>query len=110
MKYWSAPKHIFFTQIFINYPLFQERTMEATVAHFRQGKHHLNVHQMILKVANTAEDAKKAVGKTVLWTTPSGKEIKGKISALHGRTGSVRAIFAEKGLPGQALGQKVKIL
>ncbi len=83
--------------------------MEATVVHFRQGRHHVNPKQMILKVADTAEGAKKAVGKNVTWTSPAGKEIKGKVSALHGRTGNVRAIFADKGLPGQALGKKVKL-
>ena len=83
--------------------------MEAIVMHFRQGRHHVNPHQMILKVADAAEEAEKVLGKEVVWTSPSGKEIKGKISALHGRNGNVRAIFSEKGLPGQALGTKVKI-
>lgn len=83
--------------------------MEATVVHFRQGRYHQNTKQMILKVADSAEEAQPAVGKTVVWKSPAGKEIKGKISALHGRKGSVRAIFAEKGLPGQAIGQKVRI-
>jgi len=83
--------------------------MEAIVMHFRQGRHHVNPKQMILKVADTPEEAEKVIGKQVVWTSPSGKVIKGKISALHGRKGNVRAIFAEKGLPGQALGQKVKI-
>lgn len=83
--------------------------MEATVMHFRQGRHHQNTNQMILKVADTAEDAEKAIGKEVTWTSPAGKEIKGTISALHGKKGNVRSIFAEKGLPGQALGQKIKI-
>ncbi len=64
---------------------------------------------MVIKVADTAEKAQKFVGKTVTWTSPAGKEIKGKVSALHGRTGSVRAIFSDKGLPGQALGSKVKV-
>ncbi len=77
--------------------------------HFRQGRHHVNPKQMILKVADTAEEAEKSIGKTVTWKTPTGNEIKGKISALHGRNGNVRAIFAEKGLPGQALGQKVTV-
>jgi len=77
--------------------------------HFRQGRHHVNPKQMILKIAETAEDAEKFIGKEVNWTSPSGKEIKGKISALHGRKGNVRAIFADKGLPGQALGQKVAV-
>lgn len=83
--------------------------MEAIVMHFRQGRHHVNPHQMILKVADTPEDAQKVVGKSVTWKSPSGKEITGKVSALHGRNGNVRAIFADKGLPGQALGQKVTI-
>ena len=77
--------------------------------HFRQGRHHVNPKQMILKVAETAEVAEKSIGKTVIWTSPAGKEIKGQISALHGRKGNVRVIFAESGLPGQALGQKVKV-
>ncbi len=84
--------------------------MEAVVVHFRQGMEHVHSKQVILKVAETTEEAKKYVGKTVVWTSPAGKEIKGKISALHGRTGSVRAIFSEKGLPGQALGKKVKVI
>lgn len=83
--------------------------MEATIVHFRQGRHHVNSKQMVIKAADSAEDAKKFIGKTVAWTSPAGKEITGKISALHGRTGSVRAIFSDKGLPGQSLGQKVKI-
>lgn len=77
---------------------------------FRGGRHHVNPHQMILKVGATTEEASKVIGKIAVWTSPAGKELKGTISALHGRTGSVRAIFADAGLPGQALGQKVKIL
>lgn len=83
--------------------------MEAVVMHFRQGRHHQNTGQMILKVADSVEAAEKVIGKTVTWKSPAGKEISGTISALHGRKGNVRAIFAEKGLPGQALGQKVVI-
>ncbi len=83
--------------------------MEAIVMHFRQGRHHVNPKQIVLKVAETPEEAAKILGKTVSWTSPSGKIISGKISALHGRKGNVRAIFTDKGLPGQALGQKVKV-
>lgn len=78
--------------------------------HFRQGRHHQNPKQNVLKVAETAEAAAKLIGKTVVWTSPAGKEIKGIISALHGRKGNVRAIFTVAGLPGQALGQKVKVV
>ncbi len=77
--------------------------------HFRQGRHHVNPKQMILKVADSAEEAEKTIGKTVSWKSPAGTVIKGTISALHGKKGNVRAIFEEKGLPGQALGQKVQV-
>ena len=53
-------------------------------------------------------DAEKYVGKSVTWTSPAKKVIKGKISAPHGNKGVVRAIF-EKGLPGQSIGTKVDI-
>ena len=77
--------------------------------HFRQGRHHVNSKQMILKVADSAEAAEKTIGKEVIWTSPAGKAIKGKISALHGRKGNVRAIFSDSGLPGQSLGTKIII-
>ena len=83
--------------------------MEGAVVHFRQGRHHINVHQMVVKVADTTKDAQKLIGKHTIWTSPTGKEIKGLIAGLHGRKGNVRVHFQEKGLPGQALGQKVKI-
>ncbi|MBI2112027.1 50S ribosomal protein L35ae [Candidatus Woesearchaeota archaeon] len=83
--------------------------MEATVMNYRRGRHHQNPYQMVLKVGETSEEAKKAIGKTVTWTSPAGKVLSGKIAALHGRKGGVRAHFLEKGLPGQALGQKVKL-
>ena len=83
--------------------------MEATIVNFRQGRHHIHEKQMVLKVASSADAAAKLVGKTVTWTSSSGKEIKGRITGLHGKTGSVKAQFSEKGLPGQALGKKVKV-
>lgn len=85
--------------------------MEGIVMHFRQGRHHHHPKQVIIKIGETPEEAKKVVGKKAVWTS-SGKnhfKIVGLISALHGRKGAVRAIFAEKGLPGQALGTKIKI-
>ena len=77
--------------------------------HFRQGRHHQNTAQMIIKVADSAKEAEKSIGKTATWKSPTGVEIKGKVSALHGRNGAVRAIFSEKGLPGQSLGTKISV-
>ncbi len=85
--------------------------MEAIVMNFRRGRHHQNPKQMILKVAETKEEAEKYVGKKVIWSSEGKKVVKivGKISALHGRKGNVRAIFEEKGLPGQSLGCKIRV-
>ena len=83
--------------------------MEGTISNYRRGRHHQNLHQMIMKVGDSAEKASKFIGKTVSWTSPGGKVIKGKATQLHGRTGSVRVLFSEKGLPGDAIGKKVKV-
>ena len=54
------------------------------------------------------EKAKPLVGKTVVWKSPAGKEIKGKVASSHGNKGCVRVIF-EKGMPGQSISSKVEI-
>lgn len=53
------------------------------------------------------EDAEKLVGKKAVYNTGK-KNISGKISSVHGNKGAVRVIF-ETGMPGQAIGKKVKI-
>ncbi|RME54895.1 50S ribosomal protein L35ae [Candidatus Woesearchaeota archaeon] len=84
--------------------------MEGTINNFRQGRHTQKMDHILISVEGyDKEKAKSLVGKKVVWKTPTGKEINGEIKALHGNKGVVRAIF-EKGLPGQALGTKVKIL
>ena len=83
--------------------------MEGTIVNFRQGRHHQTDNQMIIIVKDVSgEKAKELVGKPVVWTSPAGKEIKGRVSALHGRKGAVRVIF-EKGMPGQSVGSKIRI-
>jgi large subunit ribosomal protein L35Ae len=86
--------------------------MEARISAFRGSFRRKSGNQMII-VVDTVTDKEKAkalVGKTVIWTSPgkSKKQIKGKISAVHGGKGAVRAIF-ETGMPGQSLGEVVKI-
>jgi len=83
--------------------------MEGVIVNFRMGRHHQTDNQMVISVKDVSKDkAKELVGKKVVWTSPAGKEIKGKVSALHGNKGAVRAIF-EKGMPGQSVGNKVRI-
>ncbi len=84
--------------------------MEGTIASFRRGKRTQKMNQVILVVKDyeNKDKAKELVGKAVTWKSPAGKEIKGKVSNVHGNKGCVRVIF-EKGMPGQSLGTKVTI-
>jgi len=82
---------------------------KAKVIQFRRGLKRIHERHYILDVATaTREDAEKFVGKEVIWTSPAGKKITGKISAAHGNKGKVRAIF-ETGLPGQAKNTEVEV-
>jgi len=83
--------------------------MEGTIVNYRLGRHHQTPNQLVIQVktVTTKADAAKLVGKTVKWNTGK-KDIQGKISAPHGNKGAVRALF-ETGIPGQAMGTKVKI-
>lgn len=85
--------------------------MKAIVMAYRGSYRHQQEKQMILKPigVDSKEEAMKLVGKKAIWTSPAGKKLEGKISAAHGAKGAVRVIFAEAGLPGQALGQHVEI-
>jgi large subunit ribosomal protein L35Ae len=77
--------------------------MKAKIIQFRRGRHTIHKRHFLIDVgAKNRDEAEKFVGKTIEWKSPSGKVIKGKISAAHGNKGLVRAIF-EKGLPGQAI-------
>lgn len=84
----------------------------GTIVNFRGSRRRKKGNQMILKIEKfeSKEKAKSLIGKTVVWTSPGKgkKEIKGKITAAHGNKGCVRASF-EKGMPGQSIGEKVKI-
>ena len=84
--------------------------MKATISNFRGGRHTVRGSQVILAVSGVdgKDGAKELVGKSVTWTTPSKKEIRGKITATHGNSGAVRAKF-ERGMPGQSLGTRVEI-
>ncbi len=84
--------------------------MQACIVNFRGGRHTKYDNQMIVKVekVDTRKAAEKLLNKQLLWLTPAGREIKGKIVNLHGNKGAVRVHF-EKGMPGQAVGTQVKV-
>lgn len=84
--------------------------VKGKVIQFRRGRHTIKERHMLIEIDGVSEkkEAEKFVGKGVVWKSPAGKEIKGKISGAHGNKGVVRAIF-EKGLPGQSVTTEVEI-
>jgi len=84
--------------------------MEGTIASFRRGRRTQYTSHMIVHLNSVTkrDKATELVGKGVMWKSPAGKEIKGKVASAHGNKGALRVIF-EKGMPGQSLGGKVEL-
>ena len=84
--------------------------VKGKVIQFRRGKKTIHERHFLIEIdgVSTREAAEKFVGKSVIWKSPAGKIINGKVSGAHGGHGVVRAIF-EKGLPGQAVTTEVEI-
>lgn len=83
---------------------------EAKIVQFRRGRKTITEKHFLIEIKGVSKraDAEKYVGKEVIWSSPAGKKIIGKISGAHGNNGVVRAIF-EKGLPGQAVSMGVEV-
>jgi len=83
--------------------------MEGTIVNYRRNSTGQTNNHLVVKVheVDTKDKAKKFVGKKVIYSTGK-KDIVGKINAIHGNSGALRAVF-EQAIPGQALGGKVKI-
>jgi len=86
--------------------------MEGVIANYKRGRHTVHQKHCILVFPNikTRKEANRLIGRTVVWYTSSGKELKGVITRAHGNNGAVRTHFKKAGVPGQALGKKVKII
>ena len=84
--------------------------MEGVIKNFRRGRKTQTMHHMIIYIDGVSkrDKASELVGKQVVWKSPAGKEINGKVASAHGTKGGVRVIF-EKGLPGQSISTKVEI-
>jgi large subunit ribosomal protein L35Ae len=83
--------------------------MEGTIVNFKRNRTRTTENQMIVQAVgiSSKEDAKKLVGKKVTFNTGK-KDMFGTVAAAHGNSGALRVLF-ESGMPGQAIGQKVKI-
>ena len=83
--------------------------MKGIVVQFRRGRHNVHERHFLLDFGmKDREEAKKLCGEEVVWKSPAGKIIEGKISDAHGTKGLVRAIFT-KGLPGRSITTEVEI-
>lgn len=84
--------------------------MEGVIIDYRGSYRTQHSTQMIVKFesVDSKEKAAGLIKKEAVWTSPAGKEIKGIILKEHGNKGAVRVKF-ERGLPGQAIGTKVKL-
>lgn len=78
---------------------------------FRRGRRTQVCNQFLLEVEGVDSKGKAAqlIGRRVLWRSPGGKDIFGKITNVHGGRGVLRARFS-RGLPGSALGTRAEIL
>jgi large subunit ribosomal protein L35Ae len=83
---------------------------KSKIVQFRRGRKTIHEKHFLIEVegSKNRKDAEKFIGKSVVWKSPAGKIIKGKVAAPHGNKGLVRAIF-EKGLPGQAVTTEVEV-
>ncbi|MFQ5999318.1 MAG: 50S ribosomal protein L35ae [Candidatus Bathyarchaeia archaeon] len=80
------------------------------IVSYRMGPKTQRSKECILKFSNikSSREAARLIGRKVAW--PAGeRKVRGKIVALHGKRGLVRARF-RKGVSGQALGTRVEII
>ena len=83
--------------------------IEGFIVNYRTGPKTQRSKECIIQFSEvkSASDAARLIGRKVAW--PIGKhKVRGKIVALHGKNGLVRARF-RKGLPGQ-IGTRVEII
>ena len=84
--------------------------MNARIVNFRQSRTCVSGNQMIITIEGVQkrEEAVKLVGKSAVWKSPAGKELKGVVKSAHGNSGAVRVHF-ETGMPGQAVGTPIEL-
>ena len=77
---------------------------------YRTGQKTQRPNECILKFPSvkSSNEAARLIGRKVAWPAKERK-IRGKIVALHGKSGLVRARF-RRGLSGQAIGTSVEVI
>ena len=82
---------------------------KAVFTGYRGGLHTQRNKQILLTIehVDTRDKAAQYIGRNVVWRSPTGNPLIGKITRVHGRRGVVRARF-RKGLPGHAVGAELE--
>lgn len=85
--------------------------LRGVIIGYRGGLRTRREHEFLLGFEgfNTAKKAHRLLNRRVAWRSPTGKEIVGRVVAVHGKGGVVRARF-RKGLPGEALGSEIGVI
>ncbi|UCF58645.1 MAG: 50S ribosomal protein L35ae [Candidatus Bathyarchaeota archaeon] len=84
--------------------------VQGVIVGYRTGPRTQRPRECILQFSHvkSSGEAARFVGRKVAW--PIGeRKLRGKIVALHGKKGLVRARF-KKGAPGQALGTAIEVI
>ena len=82
---------------------------EGVITNYRIGRKTQHPRECLIRVLVTeASEARRLIGWRVAWPSDDPK-IFGRVAGTHGRKGTLRARF-DKGLPGQALSDIVKIM
>ena len=86
------------------------RIGQGVILSYRRGPKTQKPKECILKFPSieSVSEASQLIGRKVAWPIQKHK-VRGKIVALHGKNGLVRARF-KKGVPGQALGSPVETI
>jgi large subunit ribosomal protein L35Ae len=86
------------------------QTIEGVIKNYRVGPGTQRSKECIIRFAHvtSVSEASGLIGRKVAWKLGKNK-IVGKIVALHGKKGLVRARF-RRGVPGQALGTTVELV
>lgn len=84
--------------------------IKGIIVNYRVGSKTQRPKECIIQFVDvrTFSEASRLIGRKVAWRINRNDKIIGKIVALHGKKGLVRARF-RKGLPGQALGMTVEV-
>ena len=84
--------------------------IQGIIVNYRVGPKTQRPKECIIQFTHvtSASEASRLIGRKIAWKSGKSKII-GKIVALHGKKGLVKARF-RKGVPGQALGTTVELV